>query len=421
MSDRPDDLHETDDGSGGGPVGTGGVEQRLRTQLGRHAADATVPEHGLDAIRGRIQRRRRNRQLLVGGSSLAVVLVLLVGALAIARPTEDSQPFVDTTGEEPMPLIGWDGDGWSVQTYAPMTAYNATDAVSGVRSDDDRSTFSGWSSVNLTVERVGAATQRGPNHDAEPVEVLGEPGTIGTVRWDSDTVAGPQVESLAVEWEPVPGWAAHLSLTPQVVSLPDGSEPPDFVMTTEIREEGIAILRASIDRMHLVDQAAFALALRWSGRPAGESIPPLVFDEDAGESVLHSYSGGFTVMGLDRAGAPSSRITLIALGGRLQSAIPPGSLEVQVRGVTGWLVPAWMNDENGERAIRWEEGSRTVVLIVDRDTGVEEALTLAGGLRVPTETSRQTILFPSASPPAQNMDWTQFLADETGTGFSVSS
>jgi anti-sigma factor RsiW len=360
MSDRPD-LDGIDDGSGGGPVGTGGVEQRLRTQLGRHAADATVPEHGLAAIRGRIQRRRRNRQLLVGTSSLAVVLVLLVGVLSIARPTEDSQPFIDDTGT--MPLLGWRDARFEVDEVRTAASYRGRWWPPG-------SDGSG-PGVTLRVHRAGELPE--PLGTSEPVTIAGQSARLFRM---ARSGSPEDLSYLALLWEASPGWSAVLDVR---ASAPEGRlEPTDME----------AFVLGAAETIGPIDPEMFGAAVdQASAFPSGRS---LIFAPDTGRSIGRFVVPGLHIIGLCIGLADRERVDLGAV-----------AQEVTVRDTEGEVVvvPAGPDTgANGLRTIRWIENELAFTLVVDGSLSTPDLLDLAEDLRSPS-TLEWGQAFVASDPP----------------------
>jgi anti-sigma factor RsiW len=372
MSDRPD-LDGIDDGSGGGPVGTGGVEQRLRTQLGRHAADATVPEHGLAAIRGRIQRRRRNRQLLVGTSSLAVVLVLLVGVLSIARPTEDSQPFIDDTGT--MPLLGWRDARFEVDEVRTAASYRGRWWPPG-------SDGSG-PGVTLRVHRAGELPE--PLGTSEPVTIAGQSARLFRM---ARSGSPEDLSYLALLWEASPGWSAVLDVR---ASAPEGRlEPTDME----------AFVLGAAETIGPIDPEMFGAAVdQASAFPSGRS---LIFAPDTGRSIGRFVVPGLHIIGLEPS-LDGRGFTELCIGLADRERVDLGAVaqEVTVRDTEGEVVvvPAGPDTgANGLRTIRWIENELAFTLVVDGSLSTPDLLDLAEDLRSPS-TLEWGQAFVASDPP----------------------
>jgi hypothetical protein len=381
MSDRPD-LHGIDDGSGGGPAGTGGVEQRLRTQLGRHAADATVPEHGLDAIRGRIQRRRRNRQLLVGGSSLAIVLVLLAGALAIARPADD-QSYVGTD-DGTMPLLGWSEGTFEVPGVRAGWDYFGTWLPPG--GGDERET------VNLTVTRTGIVTLT-PDEGGEPTSAAGRPARLFHDPSGDDE---QMPDYSAIVWEPGPGWAATL----YVGFTHDESD----ALSTQEKE---ALLTRAARAVRPISPEDFGEAV---DRAYGDDLArsALVFAADEGRSVARSVQGRTIIAIAADPAAP--RITELCFGPDVFPTWGPNGEPVVVRGRDGTTehlrmdgpelrsTPSTEYGPEGLRLVSWQEGDLVYRLIVDGSVSATDAVAIADAMHTPTG-DEWGQLFVAAEPP----------------------
>jgi hypothetical protein len=380
MSDRPD-LDGIDDGSGGGPVGTGGVEQRLRTQLGRHAGDATVPELGLDAIRSRIQRRRRNRQLLVGTSSLAVVLVLLVGVLSIARPTEDSQPFIDDTGT--MPLLGWRDAPFEVAEVRTASYYRATWWPPGSESGGD--------GVDLQVHRSGSLPD--PPGTPDPVTIAGQSGRLFRVAPDESL---DELDFLVLVWDVSPGWSATLDITGSaniaaVPRSPLGKLDPDAML---------ALLIDAAESITPIDPEMFGAAVDRAGAfPSGRS---LIFAPDTGRSIGRFVVPGLHIIGLEPS-LDGRGFTELCIGLADRERVDLGAVaqEVTVRDTEGEVVvvPAGPDTgANGLRTIRWIENELAFTLVVDGSLSTPDLLDLAEDLRSPS-TLEWGQAFVASDPP----------------------
>ena len=142
-----------------------------------------------------------------GGALALLVVVVLVSALAVVRDDGADQGFVDTRPTtEPLPLLGWPGDGWWTMGYLPMATYAIAPAEA----------HPGVGDVSLSVspaEMVGFAV---PTEDVEELTVLGRPAVLGFTVLPEPPTPEPQSSDrpsgvLLLMWDPAPGYTADRS------------------------------------------------------------------------------------------------------------------------------------------------------------------------------------------------------------------
>jgi hypothetical protein len=350
---------------------------------GDHSGQATDPSG--DDVRDRTPGQRR--RLLVGGGAVALVLVLVVGGLAIARQT-DEQSYVGTA-DGTMPLLGWD-DG----------TFGVLDVRSGTYSGFWRPPGADPDGQHVALQVAGPDFPT-PSGASEPVTIDGKPGRVVRGPLDANpgsapTTVRPNAPFTAVVWEPSPGWVAQLF-------VPDTRRAPPL----DLAEKEALVLRAGAS-IRAIDPVTFGRAADRPSNPVPASAT-LVLDERMGRSqILLRSSDGWTTIALEpRPGRANA--ALLCILPPFDERTQPVGRAVQVRGTDGVVVdlPARSSPDgttpgrpNASWRVEWTQDEIVYRLVVDQSVSVDEAISIADSMHPPSATEWGR-LFVVAEPPME--------------------
>jgi len=323
--------------------------------------------------------------VLVGVGALVLVLVLLVGALAATRQTDDQSSVGTDDGS--MPLLGWNEGTYEVPSFRGGGDYTGTWRPPGSEGGDQ--------GVLLSVNPEGLYPD--PEGDVSTITVGGRMGRLIHLPEHRETTAPEYI----VSWEPRPAWTAMLA----VVHSPDVTRPLDSAGNLDLLTRAAKAIRP-------IGPEAFGAAVD-RGTQGRTAPAALVFAVDEGRSVARWVNSSFVIIAL--APVPGgAQTTELCIGiGKAQRHLEGSAVTVRGTEATVVDVPVPSSPPatglppdigpNGLRTIAWSEGDAFYRLAVDGSVSIEDAVAMADAMHTPTA-EEWSQLFVVVDPPRGGSD-----------------